>query len=130
MLDALGADQRIGDLAHRRRLTANDQNFEAMVVIEMNVQRGKNDVMKIVLNVGELFVQISHVVVIDQRNRANHAAVGGFPHFFHELVADQIAKGLRPVGIAALSDQMIELIQEVGIDGNSNPAEAAHAYTY
>jgi hypothetical protein len=24
---------------------------------------------------------------------------------------------------------MIELIQEVGIDGNSNPAEAAHAYT-
>ena len=130
MLDALRADERVGDLAHRGGLAANHQNFEAVVVVEVHVQRGKNHVMEIVLDVGELFVQIPYVVVIDQGDGANHAALGRFPGFFDELVANEIAEGFRPVGIAALSNEAVELIEEVRVDRYTNPAEAAHAYTY
>ena len=99
-------------------------------MVEVHVQRGKNHVMEIVLDVGELFVQIPYVVVIDQGDGANHAALGRFPGFFDELVANEIAEGFRPVGIAALSNEAVELIEEVRVDRYTNPAEAAHAYTY
>ena len=66
------------------------------------------------------------MMVIHQRDGADHARFGRLPGLFHELVADEIAKSLRPVRVAALIDQLVELVEELGIDGHANTAQIAH----
>jgi hypothetical protein len=39
VLDSLCADQPIGKSADRRGLASHNQNFKAVVMVEMNVQR-------------------------------------------------------------------------------------------
>src|SRR5579859_1385430 len=67
VLHALRADQRIGDLLHRPRLTLYYQHFEAVIVIEVHMQGGKNVRVMVVLQVRELLIQHADVVIIDQR---------------------------------------------------------------
>ena len=47
MLDALRADQRIGDFAHGASLAAHHQDLQAIVVIQMHMQRGENRVDRV-----------------------------------------------------------------------------------
>ena len=79
-------------------------------MIQVDVQRGENGVVKVVLHVGELLVEQADVVVVDQRDGAHHMAVGRFPGLLHQLVADQVAEGFGAVGVAALRDQLVELV--------------------
>ena len=49
MLDALGTDQRVGDFLHGAGFPAHHQHLEAVVVIQMDVQRRQNGAVEIVL---------------------------------------------------------------------------------
>ena len=68
--------------------------------------------MVIMLQIGKLFAQHAHVMVIDQGDRAHNIAVGRFPGFLHKFVADQIAKSFGTVGIPALLNEPVELAQQ------------------
>ena len=46
-----------------------------------------------------------------------------------QSVADQIAKGFRAVGIAAMADRAIKPLEKVGIERNANSAENAHTHS-
>src|SRR4051794_22890538 len=83
--------------------------------------------MMIVLNAGKLLVEHADVVIVNQRDGADHVALGRLPRFFDELIADQVAEGFGAVGIAALADQLVELRKQIRIDGYANSAKAAHA---
>ena len=80
----------------------------------------------IVLNGGQLLIELPHVVVVHESDGADDLAIWGFPSLFDQFVADQIAKGLGAVGVAAFSDEAIELVQQVAVDGDANSAQAAH----
>ena len=56
--------------------------------------------LEIVLNISKLIHQLPLMMIVDQGNGAHHVAVGRFPGSFHQLVANQVAERLRPVGIA------------------------------
>ena len=57
VLDAFGANQCIGHLPHHGGLAAHHQHFQAVIVIQVDVQRGEDGVMEIVLDAGELLAQ-------------------------------------------------------------------------
>ena len=84
--------------------------------------------MEIMLNAGKFLAQHSDVMVVDQGDGAYYMGVRRFPRLLHQFIADQIAKGLRAVGIPAPANQLIEFVQEAAIDGDANPTEGAHAY--
>src|SRR5579859_3583447 len=67
-------------------------------------------------------------MIVDQGHGADHAGFGRLPGLLHELIADEVAEGFGAVGVTALGDELVELIQKLGIDSNANPAEAAHSY--
>ena len=54
VLYTLGGDQRVGDLLHRSRLTAHHQHLQAIVMIQMHVQRGEDGPVSFVLHVNQL----------------------------------------------------------------------------
>jgi len=80
----------------------------------------------IVLNGGQLLIELPHVVIVHKSDRADYLAIGGLPGLFDQFVANQVAERLGAVGIAALSDEVIELVQQVAVDGDANSAQAAH----
>src|ERR1035441_5931829 len=128
VFDAFRADQHVGHLPHHGALASHHQNFQAVIVIQVNVERGEDGVMEIVLDAGEFLAQQAHVVIIDQGDGAHHLRVRRFPRLFDQFLADQVAKGFGAVRVTAPPDQLIELLQQSAIDGDANPAQGAHAY--
>jgi cobalt/nickel transport system permease protein len=128
MLHTFRADEDVGYLSHIAGLASHHQNFQAVVMIQMDVERGKNRAMKIVLDVGELVAQHPDVMVVHQRDGADYRAVGRFRLLANQFVAYQIPERLRPVGVSPFADQLVELTQKIGIDRNADPAQAGHGY--
>jgi hypothetical protein len=80
-------------------------------VVQMHVQRRKHVVIVLVLHFGETFGKLANVMVVDQRHRAHHDAVGPCGLLLNQGVANQIAKGFRPVGVAAPRNQVVKLFK-------------------
>ena len=80
----------------------------------------------IVLNGSQFLIELPNVVIVHKSHCADYLAIGGFPGLLDQFVANQVAKCLGTVGVAALSDKVIELVQQVAVDGNANSAQAAH----
>ena len=116
-------------LLHGARFAAHDDHFQAVVVVQMHVESGKDGPVILVLEVHQFVAQHPDVVVVDQGDRAYDAGFRGFRHFLDEFVAYEVTERFRTVGIPALLDVPVELFQEIGIDGYANPAEFAHAYS-
>src|ERR1019366_3448703 len=93
----------------------------------MDVQRGEDGVMVIVLDGGKLLAQQADVVIVDKGDCAHHLGGRRFPRLFDQFLADQVAKGFGAVGVSAPPDQFIELLQKDAVDGDANPAQIAHA---
>ena len=81
VLHSLGADEDFGDLLDLTSFASHHQDFEAVVVVQVHVKRREDEAMVFVLQVREPFVQQADVVVVDQRNRADHVAVGDSQRF-------------------------------------------------
>jgi hypothetical protein len=80
----------------------------------------------IVLDGRQLFLEESDMMVVHEGNCPDDLAVGRFRILADQIVANQIAEGLGAIGVTALRDETIELLQKTGVDGNAYSAEAAH----
>ncbi len=76
MLDAFGADERVGNLLDMLCFTLNDQDLEAVIVIQMDVNGGNDIPVIIVLQTGQLLIEKAHMMVVNQRHGAHHFAFG------------------------------------------------------
>ncbi len=76
VLYAFCTDKRIRDLPNFPRLSAQYDDFQAMIVIQMDMKRGHYVVVILMLQLGQFFTQKTHVVVVDQRHRADHMGIG------------------------------------------------------
>ena len=75
MFHALGRNEFVGNVPHHRRLAAHEQHFQAVVVVKVNMHRGQDYVVVIVLDVRERGWQMRLVMVIDQRDGAGDVFV-------------------------------------------------------
>lgn len=58
--------QPVGKFSYQRCLSANRQYFQATMMIEMDMHRGDDQFLMVVLNIGQDGLQIAFVMIIDQ----------------------------------------------------------------
>jgi len=114
--DTLGAHQA---LAHGDDLAcpaAQDEHLEAVVLVEVHVQRRHHRLVMLVLDVGQFLRQAGRVVVVDQRHHGDLVGAVLFlarPFVLDKLLTDEIPNRLRPVRVPAPSDEAIEPGQQI-----------------
>lgn len=76
VLDAFQSNKDVGEAFYVRSLAMNNQHFKAGVVIEVGMRGGNNQVVVFVLRLGEFLGDTVGVMVIDERDRADHGRAG------------------------------------------------------
>ena len=104
MLDALRTDQSIGQRLQIGRLSGGDHDFEAIIVVQVDMQRGQDGVMVLVLQFRQLVLQQARMVIVNQRDGSDNLGVRRFHRFLNQLGADEIAKCLRSARVSLLFD--------------------------
>jgi hypothetical protein len=98
-----------------------------MVVVEMDVHPRHDVSLKIVLDVRELPGEIAHMMIVDERDRRHRFPVCiAAPFLAHQLIADEIAERFGPRRVFPLSDDFVELIEEVLIEGDAEADKFLH----
>lgn len=69
-------------------------------MVQMHMQGGDDDVMLVVLHLGQAAGQVVLVMVIDQGQRACALAVGLLPLLGHKGLADEVTDGFGAVAVA------------------------------
>jgi len=76
MLDTLRANQGIGQLLYVGGLAAKDDHLKAVIVVEVDMQSGDNQVLKVVLSLDQLIIQKPDVMIVYHRDCSDHAGCG------------------------------------------------------
>ncbi len=126
MFYALGANEAVGNFPDIAAPALHHENLQTVMAVEMYMKRGDNGLMKLVLEIGEGFCKIANMVVVNQRNGAHGKLVTFFPFALYQVVANQIADGFRPVHISFAGDQLVELLQEPGVNGDTKSGDIGH----
>ena len=122
VLDAFETDENVGEMLHSGGLAVDDQYFKAGIMVEMRVARGDDQIVVLVLHLGQLFRDSRGVMVEDERHGADHRCVGRRGLLPDQPVADQVAKGFGAVRVSALLNGVVEPLEEIGIEGNADSA--------
>jgi hypothetical protein len=98
-------------------------------VVQVGVTGGDDQIVMLVLKLGELFAYAVRMVVIDQGDGSHDNGVRSGGSLADQAVANQIAKSLGAVGISAPAHPLIELLEKIGIQRNADSAENAHTHS-
>ena len=128
MLDPFDADQRVGDLLDCTDRTADNQDLQAVVGIQMDMQGGYDLVVVGMLVVGQLIGQVPYVMVVDQRHRADRLLVPGSALLLDQGRTDQVADRFRAVHVALLLDQLIKIRQQFFIQRDAESDGVSHCF--
>lgn len=128
MHHALGGYEGVGHFLNGGGFTFEDEHFEAVVMIEVDVEGRKDQMEMVVLHGGEAVREQADVMIVDQGESADYGAIGLFRGLFDERVTDEVAEGFGAIGVAAMGDVVIEFGEKVGIDGYADAAEVAHLF--
>lgn len=88
---------------------------------------GHDVALKIVLEVRKFSGEIPHVVIVDERDGSHRVAVfAADPFLRDQLFSDQVTKRLRPRRISTPPYDLVELIEQMMIERNTEPNELFH----
>jgi len=122
VLHAFEAYENVGEVLDAGGIAMHDQHFKAGIVVEMRVTRGDQEVVVLVLYLGQLLGDSGGVVVEDEGHGADDGRVGRGGLLAHQPVADQVPECFRPVRVSALLNGAVEPLEEIGIEGNADSA--------
>ena len=125
MFDPLHADQRIGHFLDFSPSPLDDQDLEAMVMVEMDMHAGKNLPLVVMLDVSQLAGQISHMMIIDKGNGPDGFFVL-IPFLPDQAVPNQVAKRLRSIGIVTPPDVAVEFVEQPLVKRHTESDELIH----
>lgn len=111
MLHSLGGDELIGHLLDRRRAAAGHEHFKTIIVIEVDVHGGDNQARMIVLQIGQQFLHVPFVVIVDQRDRTGDSPAPPLLPMLDEMGANHVRDGEGAVLITLFFRHLIELAQ-------------------
>ena len=124
MFDASGGDEFVGDFLDGGGLTANDEDLQAVVVVEMDVEGGDDDLVMIVLDVSERGLDVLFVMVVQQGDGAGDFLVAEVLAVLDEAGANHVGYGQGAVVIALLAGHLVELFGQRARDGNREADDA------
>ena len=112
VMDAALGDDGLRKSAHRRHRPAEHHGFQAMIMVDMNVLRGKRQFMVLVLGIQQTPRQIEFVVIVDVRQGGHAVPALLLQMFVGQPDPNQVTHGLRAVGVAVGLDEFVELRRE------------------
>ena len=124
VLDAFSGDELVGNLLDGPGLAAHGQDFQAVVVVQVDMQRGDDDVVVVVLDVGESGLDVLLVVVVNQGDGAGDVTVPVVLAVFDKLVPNHVGHRQRPVVVALLAGHPVELFGQRLRDRDGEPDDA------
>ena len=124
--NAFGGDQRIGDLLHILGFATQHDYLQAVVVIQVYMQSRNNALVVLVLQFGQLFVEEPDMVIVNNRDCPHYGRVGFLCLLPNQLRTRQVAECLRPVGVAFLLHELIELVQQLAFNGHAETPQIGH----
>ena len=119
MFDTFGGDEGVGDFFHKGGAAAHDEDFQAVVMIQMNVEGGDDGVVVVVLDIGEGGLDMGAVVVVHEGDGAGDLLVAELLAVFHEGGAHDIGDGEGAVLETFFRDHGIELAEQLGREGDA-----------
>src|SRR5699024_638838 len=125
MLDSLDADQAVCECAHLPPRPFDGNHFQAMVMVQMQMHGGQDQLVMIVLDCGQLLGQGAYMMIEHQRDRAHDFRLV-IPAIADQLVADQIADRFRAGLVATPGAQLVELPEQTLVHGNSKTYGLGH----
>jgi len=82
-----------------------------------------------VLEFSQLFGDAMGVMIVDEGHRADDRGIGTGRPFRNQAIPDQVSKCLRPVCIPERGDVIVEPLEKIGIERNTDSAKDAHFHS-
>ena len=132
MFDSLETRKRSADVADLPRTPLQQNDLKTIVMVEMHMGRRDDEFVMIVLEPGQVVLQLALVVIVDKRQHTCGSHFWILDAFLDEPGPDKVAYGFRPRAITRVVDIAIEFGDEVLFDGNAEPDEsmACHGSTF
>jgi len=89
----------------------HNEDFEAVVPIQVDVHAGDDGVVGMVLQVGEGVGQFSRIMRIDDRDGPDRFSAVDLPFFFDQCVADKVPDRLAPARVFLILDKTIKSLK-------------------
>jgi hypothetical protein len=113
VLDPFGGDQFAGDLVHFVAAPPDDDDFQTIVFVQMDVHAGIYGHVSLMLHVRQEIAQVVHPMVIDESNDHYDFGICQSYLLLNEVVAIEIADGFRAILVALTADASIERLQQI-----------------
>jgi hypothetical protein len=127
VFDAAQAEDAVGEVLEGAAPAFHDHDFQTIVMIQMDVRRGKDAAACMVLRCDEFLGEIRFVVVVDDRKRAHHNLVFiDVP--FDQVLANQVADRFGAVAVAFRCDRFIERREQLALERQTGSHELTHLH--
>ncbi len=130
LIDSLQPPQLGSHFLEACRRTAQHDHLQAEVVRKVDVQRGYDQFIVLMLQLQEALAELRVVVIVDKRERAGGIFRLAYPSVFGERVAEQLANGLATGGKLLLATITIKLIQQIVFQRNGEADNFGHGGGY
>jgi hypothetical protein len=100
----------------------NNEDLKAGIMVEMGMTSRDHEFVICMLEFGQLLGDAMRVMVVDERDSTDHCRVGACRPLCDQAIANQVSKGLGPVRVAQSGDEIIEPLEEIRIQRNSDSA--------
>lgn len=110
MFNPFGSNQFIGYFFDHTRLATDHQHFQTIVVVQMNMKCGHDDLVMVMLNIRKRSLHMLLMVVIDQCHSPGDFLVSGVLPVFDKMRANHVGNRERTIVIAFLMGHLVELL--------------------
>ena len=127
--DAADGAELIGKLAEFPGLAFEHQNFQAIVMIQMHMERRHDELVRVVLPFRQLAGQIPDMVIINQTQHARRFRSLGMQRILHQRIPDDVAQRLGTAWASLPFAQGIKFLQQITIQRNAETNRFSHCHT-
>ena len=126
VLYAFQANEAACELLDLSRSSVHDEHLETRIVVEMRVAGRDHQLVMGMLDLRQLLCDSVSVMVVDKGDSTDYRGFGARGPLRDEAIANQVAKGFGPIGVSKPGDEIIEAIEEIGIERNPDSTENSH----
>ncbi len=112
MFHALGGDESVGEQADAMRFAAHHQNFEAIIMVEMNVERRNDQLGVVVLHIGEQRLQ-TRLMMVEKQGDGARDLPAHLLAMLDQLGTDDVGQALRTIRTAFFNHHHIQIARHI-----------------
>jgi hypothetical protein len=129
VLHSLQSDEAACELLDLSGPAVHNDDFKARIVIEMCVTGRDHQFVMGMLQFRQLLCDAASMMIVDKGHGADYRRIGAGRPLGHEAIADQVTKGFGSVCVSKPGDEIVEALEEIGIECNTNSTKDTHDHS-